>query len=50
MQKKRLTWKGKFNFKIDGVTNLLTKSYNAHIAQYLQSKDKQFIKFGQVIE
>ena len=36
MQKKRLDWKDKVNFKIHDVTTWLLNNCNAHIAQYLK--------------
>ena len=38
------------NFEIYDVTAWLTNNCNTHIAQYSRSKDKQTMKFGQLIE
>ena len=38
------------NFKIYDVTAFLTNSCNTHIAQYLESKGNQTMKFGQLID
>ena len=37
---KRLQWKDKVSFKSYGVTTRLINNRNAHIEQYLRSKDK----------
>ena len=37
-------------FQIYDVTTWLTNNFNAHIDQYLRSKDNQTMKFGQLVE
>ena len=47
---KRLDQKEKVNFKIYDVTVRLTNNCNTHIAQYLEKKGNQTMKFGQLID
>ena len=35
IEKKRLAWKDKVNFKVYGVKSWLTNNYNTHVVQYL---------------
>ena len=48
MQKKRLDWKDKVNFKVHDVTTLLTNNFDTRNAQYL-TKQKQLNKETQSI-
>ena len=48
--KKRLDEKDNVNFKIHDVTTWLTNNCNAQLTNISRSKDKQTMKFGQLIE
>ena len=50
MQEKRLDQKDKVNFRINGITALLTNNQNTHIAQCLRKKDNQTMKLDELIE